>query len=208
MKSRACVVTLTLVAANALGQGTFRPYEPLPLEPPMPIVQELPPQGPFGTVNFQTKVAGEVCAPVFDVDGITPLAGCGFKAQLYAGLMADSLAPVGSPVCFKTGLLAGYVNAGEVTLPWPGGTTVFIQMRCWTAPSETYEAAMAAPGGKWGESNVISVKLGTPPLETAPNLVGLRGLISIPEPSTAALALLGAAALLHGRRRHKTCASF
>lgn len=154
-----------------------------------------------GTVNFQTKVtADNIAATVFDVDTTTKLVGDAFKAQLYWGTSADSLAAVGTPAGFKTGLLAGYVSAGEVALPVAGGTTVFIQMRAWNAPNASYEAAMGAPGGKWGESNVISVKLGTPPLETAPNLIGLQGFSLIPEPSTIALALLGAAALLLRRR--------
>ena len=97
---------------------------------------------------------------------------------------------------FKTGLLAGYVSAGTQVLPWPGGTTVYIQMRLWNAPNATYEAAMAAPGGKWANSNTISVKLTEPPAAPA-DLVGLQGICPcVPEPSTTALALLGGAALL------------
>jgi len=153
-----------------------------------------------GTVNFSTKNA-DVVAAVYNTDGTTLLAGTDFKAQLYAGTAADSLAAVGAVADFKTGLLKGYVNAGEVALAgFAGGTTVFIQMRAWNAPNASYEAAMTAAGGKWGMSNTISVKLATPPLETAPNLAGLQGFTLVPEPSTIALALLGAAALLLRRR--------
>jgi len=147
-----------------------------------------------GTVNFQTKISG-FSSPVYDVDGVTLLSGTNFKAQLYAGLTADSLAAVGSPAPFKTSILKGYVGAGTVVLPWPGGTTVFIQMRAWNAPHETYEAAMAAPGGKWGCSNTISVMLTESPRPPA-DLIGLRGFGLIPEPSTTGLALLGGAAVL------------
>jgi len=153
-----------------------------------------------GTVNFQTKVTPDPVAPVTDVDRAT-LLGTDYLAQLYWSATADgSFAAVGTPAPFKTSLLKGYVNAGQVDFPVAGGTTVFIQMRAWNAPNASYEAAMTAPGGKWGESNVISVKLGTPPLEQPPNLVGLQGFSLIPEPSTIALALLGAAALLLRRR--------
>jgi hypothetical protein len=151
-----------------------------------------------GTVNFSTKNA-DVTALVIDKDGFK--VGTAFKAQLYAGLTADSLAAVGTPVAFKTGLLLGYVNAGELALPWAGGTTVFIQMRAWNDPYTSYEAAKAGPLGQYGDSKTpISLKLATPPLETAPNLIGLQGFQLIPEPSTIALALLGAAALLLRRR--------
>jgi len=154
-----------------------------------------------GYLNFQTKVtAAGIDAPVKDVDGTTLLAGTDFKAQLYWGMTADSLAPVGAPVDFKTSILKGYVSAGVVTFPKPQGTAVFVQMRAWNAPNATYEAAMGAAGGKWGFSNTISVTLAESPTPP-PDLVGLQGFQLIPEPSTIALALLGAAALLLRRRR-------
>jgi hypothetical protein len=82
---------------------------------------------------------------------------------------------------------------------------VNVQVRAWaTAGGVTsYEAAKGAPGGKWGESNIISIKTGgydNPPALAA-NLVGLTGFQLVPEPSTIALVLLGAAALLLRRRQ-------
>lgn len=155
-----------------------------------------------GSVNFLTKVTAAVPpinAPVHDVDGTTLLSGTSFWAQLYWGPTADSLAAVGSPVNFKTSILAGYVNAGAVTME--SSTAVFVQMRAWNAPYATYEAALNV--GKWGFSNTISLTPGmNDPTKTPLDLTGLQGfnLTVIPEPSTIALALLGAAALLLRRR--------
>jgi len=68
---------------------------------------------------------------------------------------------------------------------------VFIQMRVRKFPYLDIE-----PDGKWVFSNTISVKLTEAPTPPA-DLVGLQGFdVCIPEPSTTALVLLGAAALL------------
>jgi len=153
-----------------------------------------------GTVLFSTRnTAAGILAPVYDTDTTTLLVGTDFKAQLYAGLTEASLAPVGAVADFKTGLLAGYVSAGTQILSWAGGTTVYVQMRAWNAPFASYDAAKAGTGGKWGESNTIQVKLTEPPAAPA-DLVGLQSFHLIPEPSTIALCLLGAAALLLRRR--------
>src|ERR1041384_4254789 len=54
-----------------------------------------------GTVNFNNFVpAASIDAPIFDVDGVTRLAGTAFKAQLYAGTSLGTIAAIGADVPF------------------------------------------------------------------------------------------------------------
>lgn len=164
-----------------------------------------------GTVNFNNapSAVGGTGARIFDVDGTTALAGTAFLAQLYAGPTADSLAPIGATLTFRTGAGAGFVDTAAGTARTIGsvaaGAVATIQVKAWEAASgATYEAALAA-GGKTGFSNVITVTTGgagEPPSLPA-NLTGLTSfqLTIIPEPSTIALGLLGVGALLLRRRK-------
>ena len=156
-----------------------------------------------GTLNFNNRVAGVLDAPVFNIDTATRLDGTRFMAQLYAGATADSLAAVGVAAPFRTGAGAGYINPGAnatvaVATVVPGANA-FIRMRAWdTTTGATYEAASVR-----GESSVFSVATGgagSPPSLPA-NLVGLTSFNLVPEPSTIALGVLGAAALLIRRRK-------
>lgn len=120
-----------------------------------------------GTVNLANRVTGIVDAPVFDLDGRTPLEGAAFLAQLYAGPAADRLGPVGAPVPFRTGLAAGFVVAEERSIPTvPPGGRAFAQLRAWEAVSgDTFENA-ASTGGKVGISPTIEIltgNAGSPP---------------------------------------------
>jgi hypothetical protein len=154
-----------------------------------------------GTVNFQTRIPYYgINAPVTELCGTQLLTGTAFWAQLYWGPTLESLVAVGSPANFRTGPLAGYVGAGAVTME--STTPVYVQMRAWNAPNATFEAAVAARGGKIGWSNSIQLTPGLYDATKPPvNLIGLQGFdIYCPEPSTTALALLGAAALLLRRR--------
>jgi len=160
-----------------------------------------------GTVTFKNNVAGVVSAPVFNSDGVTKLAGNAFYAQLYANI-GGSFTPVGSPTAF---LANGFVSGGTVTIPATGVTAgnVTLQMRAWEATTAgtagTYEAALGA-NKKAGISETITVAAGNPladPPGVPGNLVGLKSfnITGIPEPSTIALGLVGAAALLLRRRK-------
>ncbi len=153
-----------------------------------------------GQINFANRltVAG-IDAKVTMPDGTTPLAGADYLAQLYVGLTAESLAPVGTPVPFRTGNFAGYISANIVTTSFAGGTMVVAEMRAWEAAGgNSYDAAIAA-GKLFGKSDPINVTVAVAPNPPA-DLVGLRGFALVPEPSTMALGLLGAAALLLRRR--------
>ncbi len=154
-------------------------------------------QGQFNFGNRVT-VAG-IDAKVYRPDGVTPLDGTNYWAQAYVGTSPDSLVPVGSPVNFRTGAAAGYISSTIVTVPGrPGGTTVWVEMRAWEAGADTYDAALAG-GRLYGKSDPIQLTLAEAP--TPPNdMVGLKSFSLVPEPSTMALGLLGAAALLLRRR--------
>lgn len=157
-----------------------------------------------GTLNFNNRVpANSIDAPVFNVGNTVKLEGTGFLAQIYAGPTADSLAAVGVASPFRTGAGAGYINAGAnaaVSVPTVApGANAFVRVRAWdTSTGATYEAA-----GIKGESALLTIAtggVGAPPSLPA-NLVGLTSFSLVPEPSTIALGVLGAAALLLRRRK-------
>lgn len=164
-----------------------------------------------GTVNFNNSPAaiGGTGAPVFNIDGVTKL-GSAFVAQLYAGPVGGSLAPVGVFLPFRDGAGAGFINStgADTSRTIPGiaaGTPADVQIRAWaTSGGATYEAAVAS-GALYGFSPILSLGAtggaGEPP-GLPVNLIGLQSFnLVVPEPSTIALGLLGAAALLLRRRK-------
>ncbi|MHB8524113.1 MAG: immunoglobulin domain-containing protein, partial [Limisphaerales bacterium] len=141
-----------------------------------------------GDVVF-SNIAMGINTPVFDVDGVTRLAGAGYLAQLYAGPTADSLTAVGPAVPFLTGTLAGYwsVLPGSVrNIPTVApGTLAFVQVRVWQSGTGiTFEQASAA-GSKLGESPVLSVTTGGGGLPPSPPsaLTGLQSFTLASPPS-------------------------
>jgi hypothetical protein len=113
---------------------------------------------------------------------------------------------------FRTGAAAGYVGVGTDAGRDGGayGSTIQVQIVCWFGNFTDWNSAYAAwaagdPTVKIGASNAINVTLPTGPLDTtATRLVGLQafGIVSsVPEPTSMALAGLGAAAMLIFRRR-------
>jgi hypothetical protein len=170
-------------------------------------------QGRITFANTATGTGVVGGSPVTDIDTTTRLTGATFWAQLYAvagaGQAESSLVAIGTPTNFRTGGGAGFVPAGIVaTVPAAApGTTATLQMRAWEgAAGSTYEAARAG-GGKYGQSNVVNVGPlggpdpggGVPFLD--PFMIGIQPFSLVPEPSTIALGLLGAAALLIRRRK-------
>ena len=159
-----------------------------------------------GTVNFSNySKADGIDAPVFAPGGVK--LGSAYLGQLYAGPTADSLAPVGTAaIAFRdaAGNPTGYIIGGKMSIPTVAeGATAFIQLRAWEAAGGTsYEAAQAA-GKMYGSSATIQISTGgdslVPPKTPAP-LTGLASFTLVPEPSTLALGVLGAAALLLRRR--------
>lgn len=158
-------------------------------------------QGTLNFANFVTVTPPgiSVNAPVFNVDGTTRLAGSQFQAILYGGPNANSLQAMGSALGFSTGAGAGYFIGGQrIVTTVPGNTTAVLQVRAWDSLSGlTWDTATIR-----GESPLLNLLLGQAPA-TPPNMVGLQSfnLVVVPEPSTIALAMLGAAALFLRRRQ-------
>lgn len=163
-----------------------------------------------GTVYFNTRVvADDVVVQVFMPDGVTPLEGTGYTAQLFGGAVgtaANALTPLVPTTGFRTGAGAGFTVTVGTGIPVPGvpeGGTATIQMRVWENAGGTitsYADALSA-GVMYGESNLIDVAGLGGILTTPPSLVGLQSFNLVPEPTTYALLALGAGALLFRRRK-------
>jgi hypothetical protein len=164
-----------------------------------------------GTVNFATRVSGQVDAPVryTALDGTTGLAGNNYWGQLLAGPAGGTLAPIGQPVEFRNDAGIGYITAGgAVAIPGvAGGSAADVRLVAWDKTlGNDAMAAMQAAGG-WGQSAVVNIAAtgnpGAIPPTTAANLTGLQGftMTAVPEPSIAALGLLGAGLLLIRRKK-------
>jgi hypothetical protein len=118
-----------------------------------------------GYINFRNGrfpvLDPVVNAPIYDIDGVSPLNGNRYVAQLYAGLTAENLRPAGDPVPFIAGFGAGYFMGRSVALPnVPPMTLAQVQVRVWEASfGASYEEARAL-GGKFGRSEVLAVIAG------------------------------------------------
>ena len=170
-----------------------------------------------GTVMFTgLNSANGVNWKVFQADGTTALSGANYFAQLLSSPGLDQSAGfvAGTPTTtFRTGSGAGYIALTTVTLAnvakdSTGGATVMAV--AWDNTSGLYPT-WAEAGVAWQEGKIaagmgpwlnVSAKIGGD-LTTPPFLTGMQGFnISIvPEPSSLALAGLGAAAMLIFRRR-------
>jgi len=136
-----------------------------------------------------------------------------FNAAFYGGTDATSLALIAT---FSGANAVGSSGAGPGTWTDPSAssyiipgstTTAFFRIEAWTGPATSFAAAVsAAAQGTFGvSSGIFSNPVGFPPA-SPPDLVNMPGLTLsslaiVPEPSTFALAGLGAAAMLIFRRR-------
>lgn len=166
-----------------------------------------------GTLNFANLNGTAVNAPVTLSDGTTKLAGAQYMAALLAGPSAGNLTQIATTPFVS----AGYFLGGTQVIPTvAGGSTALVAIEVWnTTAGSTFATAKASgQANAWGmfatasTTTPLSVKLGDPnatPPGTPAALVGLTALSLnggvIPEPSTFALAGLGAAALMFFRRR-------
>jgi hypothetical protein len=114
--------------------------------------------GVISFANSWRTFNGEVVIPVFDVDGVTRLAGSNYVAQLYAGVTKESLRPIGEPRPFLTGFSYGLWNPGPVILTYiKPGVVFFAQARVWDQrDGASYETARAL-GGRFGRSEILSL---------------------------------------------------
>jgi hypothetical protein len=165
-----------------------------------------------GTLNFNTRVPPDIDVKIFQWDGVTPLAGDGYTAQLYGGIIGgsgNSLMPLFPVTGFLTGADAGYVvPVGEVAIPGiPEGDSASLLLRVWDNQGQqisTFEQALLA-GVFHGQSAIFDVAwLGGSVLPPA-NLTGLQSFALIPEPRAGWLIGLGLVLVgLRGARRSRS----
>lgn len=142
-------------------------------------------------------------AVVGDMGGV-PIDGAAGWAQLYAPNAQGSYEPVGAAVNFLTGSFAGYFAGGVRNVPnvVPGASGM-IDVRAWLdSAGQTYEAAVAT-GINYGMSGPFEVATGgagSPP-SVPGNMTAMPAFNLVPEPSTTALGVIGAFALLLRRRK-------
>lgn len=151
-----------------------------------------------GTVQFNNRLpAAGIDAKIFMPGGSVGVSDAAFKAQIYAGADVASLKAVTPTASFRTGNAAGYVSPIDLTIPGIApGTKATVVVRA-------YNGATFESSSIFGSSAPITITLGgagTPPGPGA-ELTGLASFTLVPEPSTIALGILGAAALLLRRRR-------
>jgi hypothetical protein len=153
-----------------------------------------------GRFLFANRMFCECDPVVFDIGGWTKLTGPDFVVQAYVGLTPESLHPLGPVIPFRTGAAAGYWTSTEFVVPdVPARTQVYVEARAWEAAGgDSWESAQAA-GFKYGRSNTVWLRLSEPPALPT-EMIGLRSFDLIPEPSSSALAVLGAAVLVLARR--------
>lgn len=157
-----------------------------------------------GTIKFSNYSPADSINALVYAPGAVKL-GTAYLGQLYAGASIDSLAPVGAAVAFKdaSGVGTGIVSGGTVTTALAAGSTAYVQLKAWEASGgASYEAAKNS-GKMFGSSEIVKIDAlgggGSPPAVPAP-LKGLQSFTLVPEPSTLALGVLGAAALMLRRR--------
>jgi hypothetical protein len=158
-----------------------------------------------GTILFNNRTpTGD--ARVTRPDGTG--AGAGITAQLFLVGAGGALTAIPGTTTFRETPAAATFFVNPISVNVPGvavGANATVRMRAWSTSAGSYDAALAG-AGLYGESNdvLVSGLGGTPatgaPLPDAP-LNGLASFPLIPEPSSMALGLLGAAALLYRRRK-------
>jgi hypothetical protein len=151
-----------------------------------------------GEVNFANRIAGGVLEQPILLPGSTttgPGGIAGTVAQLLL-VSGTSVTPIGVPIAFSTSTSATagggrFFNGGAVTVPGvAAGATATLRVR------------VSGPGVIQTDSAPFQQPLGggTLPAENMLNFVGFT-VAPVPEPTTIALGVLGAAALIAARRR-------
>ena len=201
--------TVAFVNNNAL--GTSRVWGPSPSNPGLSLVGNSATDNPAGTANY----VGAGMLKIGAGGLLGQYGGSTTFAQLLAANGASqpeaSLLPAGQTTTFRTGSAAGVLalitsSLGNVPLDAPNATLEVVawdnssgNYPTWTQASVAWAAGLIA-AGKSGAFNVAAIggNVNSPPNFASPSF-NLH--TTIPEPSTFALAGLGAAALLIFCRR-------
>lgn len=187
---------------RVVGTVVTHVYLPLASNPSLSTVGNGAGDTPAGTVNWSSY---------------TPVGSASYLAQLLAANGANqaesSLVAASSPATtFRTGAAAGFINTSTATLTGVPGDSpaATLEMVAWDNSSGNYptwalasvawQAGLIA-AGKSGAFNVTAIGGTLNPAPTLNNLQSFNLTSTVPEPSSFALAGLGAAALLIFRRR-------
>lgn len=210
MKKTLLTLTALLVAAGAFAQGTVvfnnrltgslitHVYAPQLADPSTRV---------SGNSSIDTPVGSTVYTGAL-------LTGSGWTAQLWAapgaGALESSLIGIptanGGTSTFRTGGAAGNWVATTATLTAAGvaadAASATFQVRVFPTSAGSWDTALAQ-GLILGKSDLFTVNGIGGVVNQAPILAGLTSfsLVAVPEPSSMALAGLGAASLLIFRRR-------
>jgi len=168
-----------------------------------------------GTSQRAGNGTGDTPSGNTDWTGYTRVSGASFLSQLLAapgaGAPESSLVPSSGTTTFRTGTAAGNVAGITATLSNipKDAAAATLEMVAWDNSSGLYstwaQASSAIANGliMGGKSGAFTVNAIGGDFNTPPNLLALQSfnIYSVPEPTTFALAGLGAAALLIFRRR-------
>jgi hypothetical protein len=161
----------------------------------------------FGNFPYFTQPQLFARAPVYFADGVTPLSGPQFSAQLLEGPDPNDLLSVAT-TGFLTGQLAGYFATNVTINGVAPQTTTWVQVRVWNSGSGASFLQAEASGlpNSWWQSSTFSIVTGDSRIPGI--LVGLGTspveLNSVPEPSAAALVGLGAGLMVAWRVVNKS----
>jgi len=215
MKRNILLAVALLSAVGAYAQGTVN-FNNVASGVQAPVYN--PESGNTGAIlNGNTSTGVPAGSTVYTGGTVS---GNGVSAQLYGnvqGTAEGSLQAMGSPVFFRTGGAAGFVTTSSTGASGSPGAVVVpntaesgsatLQLRAWNNVGGTvnsFESAFASPTGIWGKSTLFTVSGLGGAVVTPPNLVGLTSFnihTTVPEPSTIALAVMGASAFLIRRRK-------
>jgi len=153
-----------------------------------------------GTVNFNNRVSAiGLSAPVTLPNGSGPgplySAGLWYNGALIPSSVTTFRDPATNPE------LAKYINGLTVTLPGTtiGQQNVTVEMRAWLTSEGSYDTATQ----RGTSGPLVIAELGGDTNPNRPNSfpTSFQGFPIVPEPSTLALGILGAAGLLLRRRK-------